>query len=73
MQIELTIEEIKQNIRSKIHELSISVDNLHCKNSSEMLLASRQIQNKAERLCDFLEYLHESGGFLSKDELEENF
>ena len=73
MQIELTIEEIKQNIKNKIHELSISVDTLHCKNSAELLLASRHIQNKAERLCDFLEYLHESGGFLSKDELEENF
>jgi predicted ATP-grasp superfamily ATP-dependent carboligase len=73
MQIELTIEEIKQNVINKIYELSVSTDNLHCKDSIEMLLASREIQRKAERLSEFLEYLHKNGGYLTKDELEGNF
>lgn len=73
MQIELTIKETKQNIVNKIYELSVSTDNLHYKDSIEMLLASREIQRKAERLGDFLEYLHKNGGYLTKDELDGNF
>jgi hypothetical protein len=73
VQIELTIKETKQNIVNKIYELSVSTDNLHYKDSIEMLLASREIQRKAERLGDFLEYLHKNGGYLTKDELDGNF
>lgn len=72
MQIELTIEEIKENIENKTKELQTMVRDLIHKDSIESLITSGEIQRKCERLSEFIEHLHKRGGFINKTKLQKN-